>query len=65
MQQHMSLYIACSRSIKEFVKKYQEGNKHLDVLVNNASIFIGKDAMTENGLEVWACLKLRLICLHT
>ncbi|KAL3133147.1 hypothetical protein ABBQ38_007042 [Trebouxia sp. C0009 RCD-2024] len=40
------------KSIKEFVKKYQESNKHLDILVNNASIFIGKDNMTEDGLEV-------------
>jgi len=40
------------KSIKEFVKKYQEGNKRLDILVNNASIFIGKDEITEDGLEV-------------
>ena len=44
--------MVCSRSIKEFVKTYQEGNKRLDILVNNASIFIGKDDMTEDGLEV-------------
>lgn len=52
----MSHCSACSRSIKEFVKNYQESNTHLDILVNNASIFIGKDAMTEDGLEVWSCL---------
>ena len=43
---------ACRRSIKDFVKQYQQGNKPLDVLVNNASIFIGKDEKTEDGLEV-------------
>ena len=52
MQQHTSHCKACCRSIKDFVKKYQEGNTRLDILVNNASIFIGKDAMTEDGLEV-------------
>lgn len=53
------------RSIKEFVKKYQEGNKALDVLVNNASIFIGEDATTEDGLEVWPCLMLPITCLQS
>lgn len=60
----MSHCIACSRSIKEFVKNYLESNKRLDILVNNASIFIGKDAMTEDGLEVWSCLKPLVTCLH-
>lgn len=40
------------RSIKEFVKNIEEGNKPLDILVNNASIFITGDEVTEDGLEV-------------
>ena len=40
------------RSIKDFVKQYQQRNDPLDILVNNASIFIGKDDMTEDGMEV-------------
>ena len=40
------------RSIKEFAKKIEEGNKPLDILVNNASIFITGDEVTEDGLEV-------------
>ena len=41
------------RSIKEFVKKVQTQKKPIDILVNNASIFITGDAVTEDGLEVW------------
>ncbi|DBB09135.1 TPA: hypothetical protein ACH3X3_007742 [Trebouxia sp. C0006] len=40
------------KSIKEFVKNIEEGNKPLDILVNNASIFITGDEVTEDGLEV-------------
>lgn len=36
----------------------------MDVLVNNASIFIGEDATTEDGLEVWSCLMLLITFLH-
>lgn len=40
------------RSIKEFVKSFQQQNKKIDVLVNNASVFVSNDAVTEDGLEV-------------
>ena len=48
--QHLLCYVC--RSIKEFVKKIEQGNKPLDILVNNASIFITGDEVTEDGLEV-------------
>ena len=44
------------RSIKQFVKNYEQSNKLLDILVNNASIFITEDGLTEDGLEVHAHL---------
>ncbi len=50
--QGQHLLCCVCRSIKEFVKKIEEGNKPLDILVNNASIFITGDEVTEDGLEV-------------
>ena len=35
------------------MKKVQTQKKPIDILVNNASIFITGDAVTEDGLEVW------------
>ena len=57
------LYNHC-RSIKEFVKKYEQSNKPLDILVNNASIFITEDGLTEDGLEVHAHLHVHPILLY-
>ena len=61
---------ACCRSVKDFVKQYQQGHKCLDILVNNASVFIGKDEETEDGIEVGTALlhlfpqmPVRLPCL--
>ena len=40
------------RSIKDFAKKVSDSQRPLDILVNNASLFITQDGKTEDGLEV-------------
>lgn len=34
------------------MQNFQQQNKKLDVLVNNASVFVSNNATTEDGLEV-------------
>ncbi|HEX8185779.1 MAG TPA: SDR family oxidoreductase [Blastocatellia bacterium] len=43
--------LSSQRSIREFASEYEKSHARLDVLVNNAGVYLRKRAETEDGLE--------------
>ena len=47
----MLLDLSSQQSVREMASHFKAQNKHLDVMINNASVFKGKRTLTPDGLE--------------
>ena len=44
--------MCCDRSVQNFAKAFKEKHKKLDVMVNNAGVFLAPHEKTPDGMEV-------------